>query len=59
MGAYLVTPNHSAMPFQSASHGVVGTTMPTSETILDPDDVKSSGYSPRIFPPFKDPEAAK
>ena len=52
-------PNHSATPFQTDSHGVLGMRIPTSEIICDPLGVKSCGYSPRILPPFMLPDATK
>ena len=53
----LVIPNHSATPFQSDSHGVVGTTTPSNTS--GPSFVMSEGNDPRILPPSTDPEATK
>ena len=53
-----VIPNHCAKPFQSASHGVSGITIPGSNA-KGPSLVRLVGKDPKIFPPSADPEAIK
>lgn len=56
--AGLVIPIHWEMPFQTDSHGVVGTTIPGSKMSgLELSSV--FGYCPRIFPPSTAPPATK